>query len=387
MKLVIIICFFLIFATGLTMVFNTSSAEVLDKSLSCSTHYALFRQITYACISGFIAYLVWKIGIFEAIRISPVLFAINILALCLVFVPGIGVCRKGAHRWLNFAGLHIQPSEFIKYIMPLFYIEKITSFPEYKESFKKFLILASSLLISVILVMLEPDNGTALVLLATMVVLFIISEVPLKFWMWPLLVSLIIGSVTAYNLPYVRGRIAVYLNPGLDLKGKGHQPHQAKIAAGSGRIFGKGPGNSLQKLTYLPEAKNDYIAAIYAEEFGFIGILVLTSFYATLAYGSFVVSLNSATIKGAYLAAIIAFIVAFQVFLNLGVVSGLLPSKGVNLPFFSQGGSSLIANFCGLALLLKIGQHEQKNYNSSRRNRRAPLSRTRNSTTVKRKGI
>jgi cell division protein FtsW len=176
----------------------------------------------------------------------------------------------------------------------------------------------------------------------------------------PMILLMFVGAIAAYQLPYVRGRIEVYLHPELDLKGKGHQPHQAKIAAGSGGFLGRGPGASLQKLTYLPEAQNDYIAAIYAEEFGFAGILLLVLLYMLFSFGGFSIAMRSSTLAGAYIASAITFLIALQAFLNLGVVSGLLPSKGVNLPFFSQGGTSLIANIIGLAVLLNIGSHEEK---------------------------
>jgi cell division protein FtsW len=169
--------------------------------------------------------------------------------------------------------------------------------------------------------------------------------------------------VFAYNLSYVSARLKVYMNPELDLKGKGHQPYQAKIATGSGRLFGRGPGNSLQKLSYLPEAQNDYIAAIFAEEFGFLGIFSLICLYMSVACLGFYLALFSDTKEGFYFASTITFLIAFQAFLNLGVVSGLLPSTGLNLPLFSQGGSSLMANIFGLGLLVNIGNHKLKEVN------------------------
>jgi cell division protein FtsW len=167
------------------------------------------------------------------------------------------------------------------------------------------------------------------------------------------------GTV-ALNLPYVKARLQVYLHPELDIKGKGHQPHQAKIAAGSGMLLGRGAGASLQKFTYLPEAQNDYIAAIYAEEFGFVGILLLLVLYMLFAFAGFSIAFQSQSLHGCYLAMSITFLISLQAFLNLGVASALLPSKGVNLPFFSQGGTSLISNMIGLSLLLNIAKKDEK---------------------------
>ena len=145
------------------------------------------------------------------------------------------------------------------------------------------------------------------------------------------------GGTFAIIFPYVAARLKVYRHPELDLKGKGHQPYQAKIAAGSGQLFGKGPGNSLQKLSYLPEAQNDYIAAIYAEEFGFAGIAVLICLYTLLGCLGFQIAAQASTDEGFYYASAVTFLLCFQAFLNLGVVSGLLPSTGLNRLCSSRG--------------------------------------------------
>jgi cell division protein FtsW len=155
-------------------------------------------------------------------------------------------------------------------------------------------------------------------------------------------------------MPHVSSRIKVYLHPELDIRGRGHQPYQAKIAAGSGQLLGKGLGESMQKLNYLPEARSDYLAAIYAEEFGFVGVLGLISLYLVITFAGFFIAIKARDKIGFYLALIMTFLISFQAFLNLGVVSGLLPSKGITLPFFSQGGTSLIVNLMALFLVLSV---------------------------------
>ncbi len=360
MRLLVLICAILIFALGLMMVFNTSSAEILDRALDRSIHQALFRQIAYGIIGVLIAIMVWKIGYTHLLRLSPYLLLFAVLLLILVFVPGVGKARNGAHRWVGIGNFTIQPSEFVKYLIPMVYIEWIVRRYKHQVAFFTFCKIVAILAVPMLLVMIEPDNGTTAVMGASLIPLFFISGIRFKYWALPVLILLSIGTVAAFQLPYVRGRIQVYLHPELDIKGKGHQPHQAKIAAGSGKLFGRGPGASLQKLTYLPEAQNDYIAAIYAEEFGFVGILLLITLYMLLAFGGFSIAMRTPTVLGCYLAMAVTFLIALQAFLNLGVVSGLLPSKGVNLPFFSQGGTSLIANIIGLTILLSAGNHSQQ---------------------------
>jgi len=207
--------------------------------------------------------------------------------------------------------------------------------------------------------MVEPNNGTAIVIATTLIVLCCLACIPFRYWALPLIAFTCIGTLFAMHLPYVTARVNVYLHPELDLKGKGHQPYQAKIAAGSGGLFGKGPGNSWQKLSYLPEAQNDYIAAIYAEEFGYLGMFVLILCYMALGLLGFKIAF-AARVPGAFFyAAAITFLLCFQAFLNLGVVSGLLPSTGLNLPLFSQGGTSLMANMMGISLLANIAKEEE----------------------------
>ncbi|MFZ0565826.1 MAG: putative lipid II flippase FtsW [Chlamydiales bacterium] len=375
MRPLILVSIALIFGLGLIMVFNTSSAEILDRSLNRDTHYALVRQLAYAFVGCLLALLVWKVGYHHFLKLSPFLLSVVMVLLILVFIPGIGKVRNGAHRWIGFNSFTFQPSEFVKYLLPMVFIEWVM---QHKEiSLLSFCKIMGILTIPIFLVMIEPDNGTAAVMGVSLIPLFFMSGIRFKYWMLPLVLLLAFGSVALYQFPYVRARINVYLHPELDLKGKGHQPYQAKIAAGSGKLLGRGPGASLQKLTYLPEAQNDYIAAIYAEEFGFLGILLLILLYMLVAYGGISVAMRSDTISGSYLAMSITFLITFQAFLNLGIVSGLLPSKGVNLPFFSQGGTSLITNIIGLTLLLNLAKHAKKTSDSQRwRDRGTPLSRT-----------
>lgn len=336
------------------MIFSTTSAEVLDHDLERSTHQAFFRQVYYAIAGLGLAATVWKVGYRKLLENSfPILCFLSFL-LVLVLIPGIGKEVNGSKRWIGIAGFSFQPSEFVKYMVPAYFIYRYLRFEGKEFTLYDFLWLMGTVAVPILLILIEPNNGTAAVVAMTVVVLCLLAQISFKYWALPLAVLVVIGGISAYHLPYVSGRLKVYMHPELDLKGRGHQPYQAKIAAGSGGVFGKGPGNSLQKLSYLPEAQNDYIAAIYAEEFGFIGMMMLIVLYMLLGYLGFSVASRAPDKASAYFAASITFLITFQAFLNLGVVSGLLPSTGLNLPFFSQGGTSLIANIAGIGLLLNI---------------------------------
>jgi cell division protein FtsW len=349
-----------IFVMGLVLIFNTSSAEVLDHALTRSTHQALFKQIIYAFTGLILAAIAWSVGFRRIISWSPYLLAFFCILLALTLIPGIGKEVNGSRRWIGFAGFFFQPSEFVKYIVPAFITHHLLNGEGPELPLKAFLKLVGCVTVPIILILVEPNNGTACVIGLTAIVMCIITRIPFKYWAAPLLTFMAIGAVFAYQLPYFTARLNVYLHPELDLKGKGHQPDQAKIAAGSGELFGLGPGKSLQKLSYLPEAQNDYIAAIYAEEYGFVGIASLILLYMIIGYIGFNIAVNASDREGFYYATAIIFLICFQAFMNLGVVSGLLPSTGLNLPFFSQGGTSLMANIIGLGLLLNISQEPKK---------------------------
>jgi cell division protein FtsW len=348
----VIIVVAIIYCLGLLMIFSTSSAEVLDHALHKSTHGSLIKHLCYALGGVALGYTAWRIGYERLLNCSPYITASLTLLLLLVLMPGIGREVNGSKRWLSLGGLSFQPSEFVKYFIPAFFIHLFLQVK--KLEIKRYLQWMCWLAAPLFLVLIEPNNGTAGVIFLGLLFVFMLMGVPARFWALPLGIAIVIGAIFAFQSSYVSARLKVYLHPEMDLKGKGHQPYQAKIAVGSGGLLGKGPGNSLQKLSYLPEAQNDYIAAIYGEEWGFLGMLALITLYLLLAFGGFTIAFYAPNPAGLYFGGVITFLITFQAFLNMGVVSGLLPSTGLNLPLFSQGGSSLMANMMGLGILLSI---------------------------------
>ncbi len=355
----LLMCVVCLFAVGSLMVFNTTAAEALESALPEETHRAFGRQILFAVMGIGAGSAVYALGYKRIIQLSPYLLVGCTIFLILVLIPGVGRQINGASRWLEIGGFSLQPSEFAKLFIPLFYIyafDKMNG-PICLRHLVGFMLIIGAPLF---LILIEPDNGTVAIIMTTLMALFYLTRIRWVFWGLPVLVMAMIGGSLAANMPHVRSRIQIYLNPELDLRGKGHQPYQAKIAAGSGRVWGRGPGESLQKQGYLPEARSDYIAAIFAEEFGFIGILSLIVLLMAMTTLGLRVARAAKERQGFFLAVIMTFLLSFQAFLNLGVVSGLLPSKGTNLPFFSQGGSSLLAGCIALSLILSVGRIKEK---------------------------
>ena len=351
----------ILFIMGLLMVFNTTAAEILDRAMDRDIHYAFVRQLLYAVVGFLCGYGVWLIGYQTLLRLSGPLLIVFSFLLVLVFVPKVGLQINGAYRWINVFGNSFQPSEFVKYLIPMYYIHQVVADPE-KFTFKAFVKLMLLFFIPIGLILIEPDNGTVFIIGCTLMILFVLTKLRWVYWLLPFLAFVLIGGVIASQMPHVPDRIRAFMNPEADLLGKGHQPHQSKIAAGSGGLLGKGFGESLQKMNYLPEARSDYIAAIFAEEFGFIGMSLMIFLYLFIGFLGYTIAMECRNLASFYLVSLFIFLICFQAFLNLGVVSGLLPSKGINLPFFSQGGSCLLSHFIVVGLILNIHKESRASH-------------------------
>ena len=359
LSIVLLSCISILLLLGLLMIYDITATEILDRKLEVSTQSMFLKQlfISFAAILCGIA--LYLIGYKKVISSSYTLLWIGGALLFLVYFPHIGKQINGAHRWISIFGVSCQPSEFMKYIIPMFFIFYCKQH-QGAITWPVFCRLFGIIAFFIGLIIFEPDNGTAAILFMQLLVLFFLAKINWKYWVIPLCCLFSVAASFAIHMKHVPDRIRIYLHPELDILGKGHQPYQAKLAAGSGGMYGKGFGASIQKFNYLPEAKSDYIAAIYAEEFGFIGMLFLILLYMLIALIGFYIALHAKDMEGFYLASVITFTICFQAFLNLGVVSTLLPSKGTNLPFFSQGGSSLFANALALALLLDIHRKSEQ---------------------------
>jgi len=344
----------LLLSFGLAVLFSTSSAEAIDSDLLFNPYSSLRKQLTCLFLGVFLGAYIYKIGAQKVLSWTPLMFWAVAFLLLLVLVPSIGKSVNGAKRWLQIGSLSFQPSEFMRLLLPLYLIYRWKNFEKYESELYRFIRSFWVAFVPVVLILLEPNNGTVFFLFLSTIACIFLFCISAKYWALPLFFGGIVLMAFAWQHPYVQKRLDSYLHPEADIKGKGHQPYQAKIATGSGKITGRGPGKSLQKLNYLPEAQNDYIGAVLAEEYGFIGVLFLVTLYALLALCGCFVALKQTNLMYFYASALITFMISLQACLNLGVVSGILPSTGLNLPFISQGGSSLIKELVALSLLLSL---------------------------------
>ena len=302
-------------------------------------------------------FIISKLDINILYKKANLILLICFILLVLVLIPGIGSIRNGSRSWFGIGSLGIQPSEFAKLGLIIYVAKYLANNRKIIKDVKKG-VLPILLVIGVffVLIMLEPDFGTAMVIVLTLVVMIFISGVKLSFFIKVGLLGLlgIVGLIII--APYRMERIVSFLNPWVDPLGSGYQIIQSLYAIGPGGLLGQGFLNSHQKQFYLPEPQTDFIFSIISEEFGFLGILIVTSFIAFIFYRIIKIALKENNLFKKYLAFGLVFGIIIQSLLNITVVIGLIPVTGVTLPFLSYGGSSLLISMISIGIILNISK-------------------------------
>lgn len=279
------------------------------------------------------------------------------LLLILVLIPGIGTVRNGSRSWFGIGGFGVQPSEFAKLGLIIFTSKYLSRNQKSMGDVKKgalpiFLVIG----VFFLLIMLEPDFGTAMVMALTLIALIFISGLKISFFVKLGILGLAGIALLIIAAPYRMARIVSFLNPWSDPLGSGYQIIQSLYAIGPGGLLGQGFLNSRQKHFYLPEPQTDFIFSIISEEFGFLGVLIVCGFFLFIFYRMLRIALRSNNLFSKYLAFGLAFGILIQASLNLAVVVGLIPVTGVTLPFFSYGGSSLLISMISVGLILNVSR-------------------------------
>jgi cell division protein FtsW len=294
-----------------------------------------------------IDYHTWK-------RLAMPLLIASIIGLLLVFVPGIGREVLGARRWIDL-GIAFQPTEIVKLAF-LFYLaswleRRQSGFHDARTSLLPFV---SVLGLITFLVMAQPDLGTMTVIGMIGIAMYFIGGAPIQHFVWIGASSVALFALLVKIAPYRAARFTVFLNPELDPQGIGYHINQALLAIGSGGLFGVGLGHSRQKFNYLPEASTDSIFAIMAEELGFLVILFFLAAFLAFVFRGFRIAREAPDMFGRLLAAGITSWFAFQAFINIGALTGVLPLTGIPLPFVSYGGTALVVALAASGILLNI---------------------------------
>jgi cell division protein FtsW len=337
---------FLIILVGIVMVY--SSSYIYAKEVMGSSVHFLIKQVSFLGIGVLFAFILSKTKFQFWIKNVYWIHVLATILLALTFSP-MGTSIKGSSRWLNIVGFTVQPGEFIKYTILLTSISFFNNFKSYTvdERWKKLGIMVAPLL----LLIAQPDFGTFSISVALIMFSCFMSDFPRKYFYSLIGLSAIGVVAILFAAPYRVKRMLTFLDPWSDPQNSGFQIIQSYLAFANGHLFGEGIGNSNEKLFYLPEAYNDFIFSVLGEELGFIGVLFVVLLFTLFVYFGFKIALEmTSKVNGNFIATVI-FALGFQAFLNMGVVLGLLPTKGLNLPFISYGGSSLIANLMAIGLI------------------------------------
>ncbi len=338
-----------------------SASITISDSATNNPFFYVQRQLLAAAIGGaagfvclFIPMQVWR-------SLGPLVLFVGFLLLIVVLIPGIGYEVNGSTRWVRIGIMNLQVSEPARlcFLMALagYLVRRNKSL---REEFLGFLRPMVVLSIACILLLAEPDFGAAVVLLATAMVMMFVAGARIRDFLLFLVAAVIALAALAIFSPYRMKRITGFLDPWADPFDSGFQLTQSLIAIGRGEWFGVGLGDSVQKLFYLPEAHTDFVFAVYAEEFGLLGSLVLIALFLALLWRVFKLAMRAADAERffeAYIAIGLGTWLGIQAFINIGVNMGMLPTKGLTLPLISYGRSSLIITMICISLLLRI-HHE-----------------------------
>ena len=342
-------------AFGAVMVYSASSGTSLLSDGGDSSEY-LKRYVASAALGLVALSFFARHGLETAKRLTPILLAVALGGLLLVLVPGLGIEANGSRRWLGAGPLQFQPSELAKLALVLYAALLIAGQPARVRTLagvRPLIVLAA---VMAMLVVVEPDLGTAMVICLTLGALLVVGGVSMRHLLLLFASLVALALIAALLEPYRRERLTSFIDPWADPEGSGFQSVQAMIAIGSGGLFGVGLGESVQKLFYLPEAHTDMILAVIGEELGLLGMAGVLFFYGMIAYAGLRSARMAKDLYAKLVAAGITSVILIQATVNFFAVLGVLPLTGVPLPFISYGNSNLVVLLAGMGILINVSR-------------------------------
>ncbi len=349
---------FVLLAAGVIMVYSASVAYA-DREMNNSAYF-LIRHASYTLLGLLLMAFTMRTRVRWWEKAGPYLLLIGIVSLSVVLLPGIGAHINGSSRWIRLGIVNLQPSEFMKLFMVVYVAGYLVRKQEALRNFTQGIVMMSLVVAAIgILLLLEPDMGSLVVITVTVFSMLFLGGV--RFWHFMCVLGAGVGSMVLLTLvsPYRMARATSFLNPWADPYNTGFQLVQALIAFGRGEWLGVGLGASVQKLFYLPAAHTDFVFAVMAEELGLVFALGMMAVVGIVIVRAFAIARQAEAagqIYGARLAQGIGLLLGGQAMINMGVNMGLLPTKGLTLPFVSYGGSSMLASCMAMGLLLLIGR-------------------------------
>ena len=341
-------------------IFSSAALGLLARE-SSSVSRDILLQTGLGLGLGFLALFIARaIPIGWLKRFAPYIYAATILFTALVFVPGIGFRSGGATRWISLRFTTVQPSEFLKIGFVLMLAWWLAPRSRKLTNVRKGLVpFLAILALPVVLLLLQPNTSTALLILTTGAVMYIVAGAS-----WRDVGILALGTILALGIiilarPYVLERIKTFINPSENSLSSGYQIQQSMIAIGSGSLLGRGFGQSVEKFNYLPEPAGDSVFAVFAEETGFVGATILLALLVALVARGIVIAGNSRDLFGGLLALGFSSLIMLQVFINVSAMLGVIPLTGLPLPFVSHGGTALMAVLIMCGFILNVSAHKK----------------------------
>jgi cell division protein FtsW len=341
-------------ALGAVMAYSSSSASSVLSGGGTGTGY-LVKFVLYGAAGLVLMRVLARDGLARVQALVGPLLAIAFVLVLAVHVPHLGVSENGTRRWIGHGSLVFQPSELLKFALVLYAATLLARRPQramdLRELARPLGVVAGA---ACVLVATEPDIGSAMVIAFTLAALLVAAGIPLRDLAIVAGSALAVVALYAIAQPYARARLTSFLNPWAHASGSGFQAVQGQIAIGSGGLFGVGPGQSVQKIFYLPEAQSDFILAVIGEELGVVGIAGVLFLYGMIAYAGLRTAKAARSLYGALIAVGATSLIVSQALLNVFTVLGLAPLTGVPLPLVSYGASSMIATLAAMGLLLNV---------------------------------
>jgi len=336
---------------GLIAIADASAPQALN--VFNDKYYYIKQQIVWAVAGVAALFVVSKINYKFWKKISIVFFGLSVVLLVVVLIPGIGTKVYGARRWLIFGPISIQPSELVKLTLAFFMAYLLENRDKILRSFIPVVLVS-------VLIMLEPDLGTNIIVLVIGLSQIFVSGIKISYFIGSLVVGALSGLALIFTSEYRRNRLLTFFKVSQDPLGKDYHIRQILLALGSGGLFGRGLGQSLQKYLFLPEAATDSIFAVIVEEVGFVGGLVIIGLFIYLIYRGIRIAKNAPDDFSRILATGIIIWISSQTLLNMGSIVSLVPLTGIPLPFFSYGGSALCMILISIGILLNISRFSKQ---------------------------
>ena len=342
------------------LIFSSASLGLLARQGAQFSNVAL-NQLLFGIIGGSIAlfitssihYRLWRKWAFY-------IFLATLALTLLVFVPGLGFSHGGAQRWISLGSFSLQPAEFLKIGFVIYIATWLSGMKTHITTFKKgTLPFAGIVGVVGVIMLLQPDTDTFMVMGAAALAMFITAGGRLRDVGIMFVIGILLLAVLAFTRPYVMDRFTSFLDPENDPLGSGYQIQQSLIAIGSGGVFGRGFGQSIQKFEYLPEPIGDSIFAVYSEEFGFIGSMLLVALFAFFTFRGYRIATHAPDLFGMLLVVGFITLIVAQAYLNIAAMLALAPISGLPLPFISHGGTALLTMLAAVGIVLNVSKYQK----------------------------